>query len=284
MGWKRGTATSNSVIAPPRQRIVRCAARFMALDRIMTSSSKARSNSLRSRALVVGADQTLLRSLPSDRIAARSSARNARGRCCSRRVSFGAGGFHSVQTLFPLGFETARDQSVFGIDRTIAALGPLCFILCAFHFTFELREHTVMVGFHLFGSLECSLEAGWCQRGEKSLGHGIVDLPAADLQAPLTASVTNGVACAIITWRRIATAVVRPGQISTTTPTASVMIPKARIPSPCQPQGPPCQRDLSSVVSPSGPPFSVYCLDSPSRQAPNPRNLVYSFPGCVSLP
>jgi len=60
------------------------------LDRctaMTTCSSSVRSNSLRSRSVVVGADQTFSRSVPSDKIALRSSALGARGRCCSRRAN-----------------------------------------------------------------------------------------------------------------------------------------------------------------------------------------------------
>jgi hypothetical protein len=52
-----------------------------------------------------------------------------------------------AQAVFPLGLQAARDQAVFRFDRTIAALGPLHFVLGAFHFPPELREHAVMVGF-----------------------------------------------------------------------------------------------------------------------------------------
>src|SRR4029077_9894092 len=90
----------------------------------------------------------------------------------------------------------------------ITALCALRFIFCTFHLPPELGEHGVMIGFQLFGSLECSLQTGWRQLGEKSLGHGIVDLPATDLQAPLTTTVTNRVARAIITGRRIATTII----------------------------------------------------------------------------
>ena len=65
-----------------------------------------------------------------------------------------------------------------------------------------------MVRFQLLGSLEGSLEPGWRQLGDKSLGHGLVDLQAADQHAPLAAPITNRVARAIITGRRIATTVI----------------------------------------------------------------------------
>jgi hypothetical protein len=65
-----------------------------------------------------------------------------------------------------------------------------------------------MVGFQLLGSLECSLETGWRQRDEKSLGDSSLKLPAADAQAPLASAVTNRAACTIISRRRMATAVI----------------------------------------------------------------------------
>src|SRR5262249_15812580 len=77
--------------------------------------------------------------------------------------------------------------------------------------------HTVMVGFQLLGRLECSVETGGRELGEKGRGYRIVDLPPAELQAPFTPSVTYRVAGTIIAEFRIAT----PGINAQVAPPAS---------------------------------------------------------------
>lgn len=74
----RRSWTSSFVATPPRHRRVRCALASARLRATMTSSTRVRRSSLRSRSVVVGAHQTSLRSSPRTQIVSRSQGVSSR--------------------------------------------------------------------------------------------------------------------------------------------------------------------------------------------------------------
>ena len=158
----RATARrSSSLISPPRQRSVRCAFLVSLLHAMITSSSRVRSSSLRSRSVVVAASHTPceIGAEGEDRVALLGAAANA-GACCSRRASSACGGVEFLQALLPLGLQAASDQSVLRIDGAIAAFGALGLVPGPLDLQSPLRERAVVIGFELLGGLQGGRDAG----------------------------------------------------------------------------------------------------------------------------
>ena len=99
------------------------------------------------------------RSLPSARIASRSSAVSVRGPRMFTTRELRLGRLQLPQSILPLGLETARDRAVIGIDRTITALGALGAVARTFNVSPELRHGGLVIGFELLGGLYRGFEA-----------------------------------------------------------------------------------------------------------------------------
>src|SRR5208283_4871091 len=114
-------------------------------------------------------------------------------------------GFYSgeiAQALFPLGFESACHESVFGLDRTILTLGSFGFIASAFHCQTPLTECCIVAGFDLLHGQLCCFESRGRQSFEKSIGNGLIDLNTAHVQTVHSASANHILARAMISGRR----------------------------------------------------------------------------------
>lgn len=131
---------------------------FVAEDRDDDFFQQGAQEFLWSRRVVVGANQTGLRSRPSASRALRSLEVSATGRCCWRRVS-STGLIERPQALLPFGFETTGHQAIFGIDGAIAAFGLVGFIARPFYGEPPLREGGIVIGFELLRGEESRLHA-----------------------------------------------------------------------------------------------------------------------------
>ena len=159
--------------------------------------------------MVVGAVQTLRRSEPRERIFFFSSSlQHARALLFSPlELRFGSG--EIAQAFFPLRFESACHESVFGFDRTILTLGTFGFVASAFHRQAPLTERCIVVGFELLdGELRCFQRRGR-QSFEKSIDNGLIDLNAADIETVHAASLDDILARAMVSGRRVSARVVR---------------------------------------------------------------------------
>src|SRR5271165_5356353 len=125
-----------------------------------------------------------------------------------------------AQALFPLGFESACHESVFGLDRTILTLGSFGFIASAFHCQTPLTECCIVVGFELLHGQLCCFESRGRQSFEKSIGNGLIDLNTTDVQTVHSASANHILARAMISGRRGSTRVVSV-EPTATLPTSS---------------------------------------------------------------
>src|SRR6266852_2647389 len=64
------------------------------------------------------------------------------------------GGGEIAQTFFPFCFKSPCNESVFGLDRTILALGTFCFVASTFHSQTPLVQRCIVVRFELlYGEL-----------------------------------------------------------------------------------------------------------------------------------
>ena len=113
-----------SVRAPPFQRSIRSAWPAGRSRVMVTSVSRVPSSSLRSRSVVVGADQTTSRSSPNARI--RGLLFRGQGFRFLRFAAgqFGLGGVQRGQRLLPRGLQATCHQPVLGVDGEVAAFGP----------------------------------------------------------------------------------------------------------------------------------------------------------------
>src|SRR5246127_2563512 len=88
-----------------------------------------------------------------------------------------------AQAFFPFRFQSACNESVFGLNRTILTLGTFCFVARTFHRQTPLTERCIVVSFELLYGELCCLESRGRQSFEKGVHHGLIDLNAADVQA-----------------------------------------------------------------------------------------------------
>jgi hypothetical protein len=114
-----------------------------------------------------------------------------------------------AEAILPIGFETTGDETVVGIDSTIAALRPLSLVVCAFHSEAPLRKHAVGISFKLFSRGHCSLNAYRLECGENRKRHRLVYSSGAGVEAVDTTAFNNVFAGAVITRRGGAAHVVR---------------------------------------------------------------------------
>src|SRR5271165_873339 len=115
-----------------------------------------------------------------------------------------------AQALFPLGFESAGHESVFGLNGTILTLGSFGFVASTFHCQAPLTERGIMARFESRGR----------QSFEKSIGNGLIDLNTAHVQTVHSASANHILARAMISGRRGSTRVVSV-EPTATLPTSS---------------------------------------------------------------
>ena len=100
--------------------------------------------------------------------------------------------------MFPVAFQSARDEAVLGLDLAVAAFGPFGLVLGALDLEPPLRERGVVVVLERFGGGERGLDPGGGERGQERARDGLVDLGAADAQAPLAASLDQDAAGAVV--------------------------------------------------------------------------------------
>ena len=188
---------------PPRQRRVRCARRSARSTLTITSSRRARKSSLRSRSVVVGAVQTLPQ-IGTEREDFLFLCLTQRARALlfsSLKLRFGSG--EIAQAFFPLRFESACHESIFGFDRTILTLGTFGFVASTFHRQAPLTERGIVVRFELLdGELRC-FQRRRRQSLEKSIDHGLIDLHAADIETVHAASRNDILARTMVSGRGV---------------------------------------------------------------------------------
>ncbi len=92
-----------------------------------------------------------------------------------------------AECVLPVALETARHEPVLGLDLAIAPLGTVGVVFGAFELQPPLLQRGVVVLLERFGRLQRGLHAGWGERGEQRAGDGLVDLAAADPDAPFAA-------------------------------------------------------------------------------------------------
>ena len=111
-------------------------------------------------------------------------------------LGFGRG--ELLQRVLPVALQSARDESVLGLDLAVAALGPLCLVSGAFDLQPPLLQRGVLIGLERLGGLQRRLHAGWGERGEQRLSDRLVDPAAADPQAPAAAVLDQDPAGAVV--------------------------------------------------------------------------------------
>src|ERR1700682_1466868 len=185
---------------------------------MMTSSSTVRRSSFLSLGKVVGARQTVDKSVPRASRRQRSLALSVFGRNASRWASSALALSSSRRGFLPLSLETAGDKTIIRVDGAIAPLGALRFIACPFHRETPLRERTVMVGFEPLGRGNCRLDTDGRERGEHGPFHRFVNLHRTDGKAVDAATIGDVLAGAMIACGCSATRVVST-QLTTATST-----------------------------------------------------------------
>ena len=121
-----------------------------------------------------------------------------RGRWCSRSASSASASGERAERVLPVALEAAGDEPVLGLDLAVAALRPLGLVSGALDLQPPLRERGVVVLLERFGRVQRGLHPGGGERGEQRAGDGLVDLTAADPQAPLAAALDQDAAGAVI--------------------------------------------------------------------------------------
>jgi hypothetical protein len=165
---------------------------------MIASSISVRSSCLRSRSLVVGADQTRPRSVPSASSRSRSCSGERPGSLllAQRELRLGCG--ECSERVLPVAFKAARDEPVLGLDLAVAALGTLSLIVGAVDLQPPLLERGVVILLERLGRPECGLHADGRERGQKRARDRLVDLSAADPQTPAAAVVDQDARGAVI--------------------------------------------------------------------------------------
>src|SRR5437660_5805808 len=138
---------TRSVRAPPRQRSVSSAWAAGRSTFTITSASRVRSSSLRSRALVVGAvhtcSQVAAQAVDEPTLLRGQSAGSAV--LTGSQLRFGRG--HLLQPLLPLPLEATGHQAVLSIDGSVTAFGARGFIARPLDGHTGLGKRCIMIGF-----------------------------------------------------------------------------------------------------------------------------------------
>ena len=172
------------MIAPPRQRSVSVARRCSRVDVEDDLLDQAAKQLLavtvggrrrRPDAAEVGAEREQLRAFVG---------RQRAGALMLAHGEFGLGGGELRERLLPVALQAARDEPVLGLDLAVAALGALGLVAGALDLQPPLFERRVVVGFKRLGRAQRRLDAGGSERGQQRAGDRLVDLHAADAEAP----------------------------------------------------------------------------------------------------
>ena len=123
-------------------------------------------------------------------------------------AQFGFGGGETLQMVFPFGFESARDESILGLDQTEAAFGALGLVTSAFDLQAPLVQSGVMVEQGLLSHSRGRVQGLWRNRIEKGVGDGLVDGPGANVEAVHATPMDDVFAGAVIARRGVAARVV----------------------------------------------------------------------------
>src|SRR5215211_838927 len=111
---------------------------------------------------------------------------------------FGLGVSELCERLFPVAFEAAGDEPVLGLDLAVAALCALGLVFGSIDLQPPLFERRVVVVLERLGCVQRGLDAGGSERGQQRAGDRLVDLRAADAQAPAAAAFDQDAAGAVI--------------------------------------------------------------------------------------
>jgi len=154
-GRDRGRARSISVSAPPFQRSVKRAAKA-SRSTLMMGLVEERPQQLfpvarRRRACVPDGDE--IRSEREQAVTLLLANRMGASGLTTRKI--GLCGLERLQACFPLSLETARDETVVGIDGAIAPFRSLGFVAGAFNGKSPLLERRLAIGFKPFRGGEC---------------------------------------------------------------------------------------------------------------------------------
>jgi hypothetical protein len=112
------------------------------------------------------------------------------------QLGFGLGQLR--ERFLPVAFQAAGDQAVFGLDLAVATLGLLGRVSGLLDLQAPVREGCVVVGLERFGCRDGGFDAGGRERGEQRARDGLVDLPAADPQAPFAAVLDQDASGAVV--------------------------------------------------------------------------------------
>ena len=109
---------------------------------------------------------------------------------------------------YPKAFSSANassgpNQSVFGVDRAVAAFGAGGFIAGAFDTQARLSKRSIMIGFQALGGRERCLHASRRTSRQKRGGDGRIDLLATHLQAANAAPVDHSARPAVVGRRGV---------------------------------------------------------------------------------
>ena len=104
----------------------------------------------------------------------------------------------SAERVLPVALEAAGDEPVLGLDLAIAPLRPVGLVSGALDLQPPLLQRRVVVLLERLGRLQRGLHPGRRERGEQRAGDGLVDLAAADPQAPAAAVLDQDAARAVI--------------------------------------------------------------------------------------
>ena len=117
--------------------------------------------------------------------------------------------------MLPLGFESPGDQPVFGFNRAIAPFGLVGCIAGALNGQAPLREGGIVISFALLSGPQSGLQARRLQGFQNGLGHRLIDLQAAHVEAIDTAPVDDVFPRAVVARGGVPAAIVGPEATAT---------------------------------------------------------------------
>jgi hypothetical protein len=132
-----------------------------------------------------------------------------------------------AQLLLPLCFQVACDQAVFWLHGAVAALSRVGFVLGAVDVVLPLDERRISIGFDFPFGPQGSFQTSGCDRVQKCVGHGSVNVHSANSQTPECFPVDQRVAGAVVAGRRALPLVVHE-QLAPTVPTAGQSLQQRR--------------------------------------------------------
>src|SRR5262245_17441576 len=118
-------------------------------------------------------------------------------------------GFERAQALFPLAFESAGNQAIIGVHRTIAPLGPARLVIRPLNPKPPLLEGRLAIGLEALGGSDGSGKPDWLECRNEGARDRLVDLDTADVEAVAAATVDEVFAAAMVPGSRIPPAIMR---------------------------------------------------------------------------